>query len=202
MDNLTANQMALIGIAAGLMGGVLGWIGRGASFVLKRWFSGSKQQERAAYLNAVADLGAKMRSHGMTLDEVRRLESMMQAPSIAGSNAVTGVVEQLAADQDEPEAFQSNAAMKMRTGAAYEVAEARLYQALMDLQLLMDEREWECIEKAQKHWIAYRSALEDCALREYEGGTHATLALRLVGMAETERRADEIRAQVKNRAER
>lgn len=56
------------------------------------------------------------------------------------------------------------------------------------------------MEKAQEHWQAYRSCLEGAALMEYEGGTHATLAMAFVGMAETERRADEVRAQVKDRA--
>jgi uncharacterized protein YecT (DUF1311 family) len=93
-------------------------------------------------------------------------------------------------------------AMKMRTGAAYGVAEAKLDQALMDLRLLIGEHEWEHVEKAQENWNRYRSCLEDAALREYEGGTHATLAMALVGLAETERRANEVREQVEERAAR
>ena len=61
---------------------------------------------------------------------------------------------------------------------------------------------WEHIEKAQEHWRAYRSSLEDAALREFEGGTHAILAVTMVGLAETERRAAEVRAQVEERSRR
>lgn len=202
MGHLASNQVALLGTAALLVGGFIGWLGRGAGFVLKRWWTGSPKQERATYLNTVADLGAKLRAHGMTMDEVRKLEEVVQNPSVQSSSTANQVVEQLSADADdaEPEAFQSNMAMKMRTSAAYEVAEAKLNQALMDLRLLVGEHEWECIEKAQRHWRAYRSALEDWALREWDGGTGATLAMAFIGMAETERRADEIRAQVKERA--
>jgi uncharacterized protein YecT (DUF1311 family) len=92
--------------------------------------------------------------------------------------------------------------MKARAGTAYGVAEAQLDQALMDLRLLIGEHEWEHVEKAQEHWCAYRGALEDAALREYEGGTHASLAMTMVELAETERRAAEIRAQVEERSAR
>jgi hypothetical protein len=112
------------------------------------------------------------------------------------------MVEELADEAGEPEVFHSNLAMKARTGAAYSVAEAKLDQALMDLHLLVGDKEWACTERAQEHWRAYRSALEDSALCEYEGGTHATLAMALVGLAETERRTEEILAQVKDRAAR
>jgi len=112
-----------------------------------------------------------------------------------------GVVEQFA-EETEPEAFYSNAAMQMRTGAALEVAEAKLNQALKDLQLLMREGEWEALEKAQEAWQQYREALQNCAHREYEGGTHAPLAWVFAGLAETERRTAEICEEVKDRTAR
>ncbi|HZC38182.1 MAG TPA: lysozyme inhibitor LprI family protein [Sphingomicrobium sp.] len=204
MEHLTANQITLLLAAVGLVSGSIGWLGRGLSFLLVRWWTGTPKQEQATYLNTVADLGAKLRSHGMSIDEVRQLSDAVQNPSIESSAAANTVVEQLSADADasEPDAFQTNAAMKMRTSAAYEVAEAELNQALMDLRLLVGEHEWECVQKAQEHWRAYRRALEEWTLRQWEGGTGAGLAAGLVGMAETERRADEIRAQVEQRASR
>ena len=202
-DNLTTNQVAALGTAAVLLGGLLGWLGRGLGFVLTRWWTGSKKQDRAAYLNTVADFAAKMRNNGMTIDDVRHFEGVMQDPSVAASPSVAGVVAQLALEKgQEPSAFQSNMAMKVRAGSAYGVAEAQLDQALMDLRLLIGEHEWEHIEGAQKHWRAYRSALEDAALREFENGTHATLAMTMTGLAETERRAAEVRAQVEERSKR
>lgn len=100
---------------------------------------------------------------------------------ISSSEAASHVVEQLLDDAAEPAAFQSNMAMKMRAGAAYDVAGAKLERALMDLQLLASEDEWEGIGNAQNHWRAYRNALEDGALRQYDGGSHATLAAAFVG---------------------
>jgi uncharacterized protein YecT (DUF1311 family) len=194
--------VTLLIAVAGIAGAFIVWLGKGGTFLLTRWWTGSPKQERATYLNSVVDLGAKLRAHGMTLEEVRKLEEVVQNPSVQDSKAASQVTEDILGDSSEPEAFQSNMAMKMRAGAAYEVAEAKLEQALMDFRLLIDEHEWEHIEKAQEHWRAYRACLEDAALREYAGGTHATLAMSLVGMAETERRADEIRAQVKERTER
>lgn len=202
VENLGANEVALIGTVALLAGGFLGWLGRGLGFVLTRWWTGSKKLDQAAYLNTVADFAAKMRANGMTIDDVRHFEEVMQNPSVAASRGVNNVVALIATEDEEtePSAFQSNPAMKARAGSAYDVAEAQLNQALIDLRLLIDEHEWEHIEAAQQHWRSYRSALEDAALREYEGGTHATLAMTMVGLAETERRAAEVRAQVEERS--
>ena len=94
----------------------------------------------------------------------------MHGPAVASSTAASGVVEALAKDAKGPSAFHSNVALKARTGAAYDVAKAQLDQALMDLRLLIGEHEYKAVEAAQEHWREYRRALEDCALREYEGG--------------------------------
>lgn len=54
------------------------------------------------------------------------------------------MVEQLSEDADhaEPEVLQSNMTMKMRTSAAYDVAGAKLEEALIYLRLLMGEAKW------------------------------------------------------------
>jgi uncharacterized protein YecT (DUF1311 family) len=209
MEHLTANQVALVGLVFGLLGGLVGWLGRGLSFVLKRWWTGSGKQERATYLNTVADFAAKMRAHGVTLDDVRELEAVMQNPAVASSPAATEVVERVAAEvseqadtDDQPMAFLTNYAMKVRTGESYKVAEAELDQALADLQLLLGEREWACVQEAQEHWRAYRNALSESARLEFEGGTHAGLAATFVGLTETERRTAQVREQVNERAAR
>lgn len=199
MVHLTATEVTLLVAGASLFGGLFAWLGRGLAFVLARWVKKSPKHEHAAYLNTVADLGAKMRANGMTIDEVRQLEKAIQNPSIASSGAAAQVVEELATDP-EPKVFQSNYAMKMRTGAAQNVAEAKLEQALRDLQLLMGEPEWDAIVRAQEHWQAYRGWLEESAAREFAGGTHAGLASSLASLAETERRMHEVLAQVNERA--
>ena len=179
----------------------MGWFARGLGFVIKRRLTGAKKQDRAAYLNTVADVGAKMRQHGMTLEEIGELEALMQNPAVAASSGVTEVVEQ-AANDEEPSAFLTNYAMKVRTGTAYSVADAQLNQALEDLRLLMTDKEWECLEKVQEHWKAYRHSLAESGRLEFEGGTHAGLASIFVALSETERRGAEVRAQVEERARR
>ena len=152
MGDLTSDQITLLVAAAMLAGGFVGWLGRGLSFLLIRWWTGSSKQEQASYLSALADLATKLRAHGMTIAEVREIERMVQDPTISSSETAAQVVEALAKDADEPEEFNSNIAMKMRAGAAYEVAESRLRQALTDLQILVPEHQWATIEKAQMHW--------------------------------------------------
>lgn len=194
---------ATIAVAViGLVAGLIGWLGRGLTFVAKRWWTGAPKQERATYLSSVADLAAKLRGSGMTLEDVHKFEALMQSEAVANSSAAGGVVANLVQDPVDSSPLQSNVALKARTSAAYDVAKAQLEQALMDLRLMISEREYEAVEVAQERWQEYRRALEDCALREYEGGTHATLALLLSGLGETERRTQEIRAEIAKRASR
>ena len=201
MDSLTQNQITLLVTFVGLVAAVVGWIGRGLSFVLARWWTNSPKHDRATYLNSVADLAAKLRANGMTIEDVSQLEGIMHNPNVVQSNAANKVVEELA-EESEPEAFHSNFAMKARTGAAYTVAEAQLEQALMDLRLLISEEQAEVLDEVQKTWQEYRHSIEDYALREYKGGTHATLALALAGLSETERRTEEVRREIADRAAR
>ncbi|WP_150126932.1 hypothetical protein [Sphingomonas panacis] len=138
--------MAIVGLIAGFAG----WIGRGLTFLLNRWWTGAPQKEQAAYLNSVADLASKLRTHGMTIEEVRELEAIVRNPAVVGSVGATRVVEVMSEDTSDPQAFQSNIAMKARTGAAYTVADALLEQAIMDLRLVIGEHEYEVFEVAHQ----------------------------------------------------
>lgn len=191
-------QVALIAF----VGGLAGWVGHGFSFVLKRWWTGSPKHDQATYLSAVADLGVKLRTNGMTMEDVRQLEAIMRDPSIYSSSTAQQMVEEIAEDANEPDYFSSNVAMKARATAAYEVAEAKLQQSILDLRFLLNERENKALKITQQHWRDYRRAMENCALFEYEGGSHATLAMVFAGLSETQRRADELRAQVVKRSAR
>lgn len=86
----------------------------------------------------------------MTLDEVRELEAIVRNPAVTSSIGASHVVEAMADDTTEPEGFQSNLAMKARTGAAYTVADARLEQALINLRLLIGAHEFEVLEVAHQ----------------------------------------------------
>jgi uncharacterized protein YecT (DUF1311 family) len=202
MLQLTAPQATLIVAVVGLVAGFVGWLGQGSTFLLHRWWTGAPRQEQAAYLNSVADLAGKLRAHGMTMDDVRQFEAIMRNPAVAGTAGASDVVDALAEEAEEPDVFHSNVAMKARTGAAYDVADAHLKRALMDLRLLLGEREEEALETAQARWCEYRLALEVCAGLEFEGGTNAPLAEMMAGLTETERRTAEIHAKVEERSAR
>lgn len=191
----------LLVAGVGLIGIALGWAVNGVAFVVKRKLSGSANSEKAAYLNSVTDLAAKLRANGMTIRDVHDLERLMRSAPVASSPSAGAVVDEIVSG-GEPSAFSSNVAMKGRVGAAYEVAEAKLKQALLDLHLLLGDDEHELLDQAQEAWAVYRGILEDRSLREYAGGTHAPLAAVATGLAETERRAAQIMAEVEERANR
>lgn len=202
MLQITAPQATIIAAVIAFAGGLFGWFGRGVTFLIHRWWTGARKQEQAAYLNIVADLAAKLKANGTTLEEVRQFEKIMRKPSLASSMAATEVVEKIDDEPDTYAAFLSNVAMKARTGADYGVADASLEQALVDLRLLLSVEEAKALDVAQRQWTEYRKALEVCAGLEFEGSTHAPLAGMMAGLIETERRTTEIRAQVQERAAR
>src|SRR5688572_9515690 len=96
MDSLTDTQLTLFITIVGLAAAVIGWMGRGLSFLLTRWWTNAPKRDQAAYLNSVADLAAKLRANGMTIEDVSQLEAIMQNPSVLESNAAAKVVEGLA----------------------------------------------------------------------------------------------------------
>lgn len=185
----------------GLLGIALGWAANGIGFFTKRKLTGASKTERAVYLNTLTDLAEKLRANGMTLSDVHAFESVMSSAPMASSKGAGVIIGELASSS-EPSAFSSNAAMKGRVAAAYQVAEAKLEQALLDLHLLLGEDEHELLDQAQEAWAAYRRVLEDRSLREYNGGTHAPLAAVATGLAETERRTDQILAEIEERSTR
>lgn len=185
----------------GLAGIALGWGINGIAYFVKRKLTGASNAERASYLNNVTDLAGKLRANGMTLDDVHAFESVMRSASVSSSVSADKIVSELAST-NEPSVFHSNVAMKGRVGVAYEVAEAKLKQALLDLHLLLHDGEHELLEEAQEAWKVYRRILEDRSLREYYGGTHAPLAAIATGLAETERRTDQILAEIDERLKR
>lgn len=202
MLELTSPQVTLLVAGSSLLAGLAGWFGRGLAFLLYRYWTGAPKRDEASYLHSVADLAAKLRTDGTTLDEVRQFEKIMRRPSLATSTAATEVVEAIEEKTDSYAAFLSNVAMKARTGADYGVADANLEKALVDLRLLLGDEEAEALEVAQERWTEYRNALEDCAGLEFNCGTHAPLAGMMAGLTETERRTAEIRSQVQERAAR
>lgn len=206
MDYFLTPQGALL-LAIG--GPLLGWFGKGSAAMLWRWWTGAPRQERAVYFNSLADLGAKLKATGMSVEEVRELGAMLNNPTLAGSAGPT-IVEaavnaaaprEPAAEPNEVAAFGTNFAMKLRAQASYEAANAKLDQSLVDLSLLIGGEEAAALTEASVHWSAYRKALEKCTMLRYKGGSHAPLAATLRGFAETERRTAEIDAEVAERAQ-
>lgn len=145
MLQITAPQATIIVAAITIVGGLIGWFGRGVTFLVNRWWTGAPKQEQAAYLSVVADLVAKLKANGMTLEEVRQFEMIMRKPGLANRIAATTVVETIQEDSSTYVPFLSNVAMKARTGAEYGVAEAHLEKALVDLRLMLSDQESEAL---------------------------------------------------------
>lgn len=183
-------------VATGLAGGLLGWLGSRAAFLFERKVTGAKDKEQVAYLKEVVDLSERLAANGMTISDARQFGALLRAPASNHGEAAREAISALL----EPQSFQSNIAMKARASAAYDVAEAKLKQVLLDLELQLDEGEGEALEAAQVAWEEYRKRLEDRALRQFQGGTHATLAMTITGLSETERRTEELAAEVKERS--
>ena len=196
MDAAGAGASALwicggVGFAAAL----IGWFGRGLAFLIKRWFVGDKHRERLEYISQLADLKIKLRESGLNVEEVEEVAQLLKNPKSKASDKARAVVNEMKEDFQKFDPFDSNVAMKGRAGASYEVANAQLEQALVDLRLVVGE-DWPFIERTHEAWLVYRKSLEEWAYQQFEGGTHAPLSMTMAGLSETERRTAEIREEV------
>ena len=192
LSALSDNEAKLLVGLTAVAGVILGLLGSGLGFIVKRWFVGAKQKERLDYISGLADLKIKLREAGLSMDEVREVGGLLANPTMKASERAQEIVAEIKEDMGRFGPHDTNVAIQIRTGAAYEVANAQLQQALVGFGLTVDEADWTYVEKIQDAWKQYRSALEDWAYHQYEGGTHAPLAMTAAGLAETERRTKEI----------
>jgi uncharacterized protein YecT (DUF1311 family) len=203
---LSAPEVALLTLLVGGISAFLGWLARGASFVSKRWITGAARQEKASFYQAVTDIAAKMKASGARPEEIAEIAKLVTSEMRTGGTTaveiITGEHGAKVDDRSEHPAFWSNPAMKMRAGAKAAIATAQLEAALTDLRLLMTEHEQEYLEKAQSAWENFHQAQIDLAFTEYFGGTHASLAAELAGIAETEHRLAQILSEVADRKSR
>ena len=200
LTNLSETQLKLFIAGIGLVAMLFGWFGRGISFLLSRWMTGAGKREEVTYLASVADLAGKLRTSGMTFDEIADFEKLFRTPALRASPASTSLL--IGTEEHEPDAFSNTVAMGARAAAASDVAEAQLQQALVDLFLLTHEPEREHLDAAYAAWVEYRRTLQSAAGAEYSGGTFAPIAGTLAGIAETERKTAEIKALVEERSAR
>lgn len=196
MRDLSSDELKLIIALVGFGGVILGYVVRAVGFVIQRQWTKAGRQEQATYLATMTNIAGALRTHGMSIEEVRQVEALMTNAAISSSPSALAVVAAAQGEPSDPDAFASSPAMKARAGAAYQVVNAQLEQALTDLKLLGDDEEARCVDQLNVAWKAYRTELENKALRQYEGGTHAPLAMVLAGVAETERRMKEVRQEV------
>ncbi len=180
-----------------MLGGLVAWFAKGLAFMLQRKVTDAKAKEHVTYIRDVVDLSERLTATGMTIEDAKQFEALLRAPAANHGEAARRAISDLL----EPASYQSNFAMKARAGAAYEVAEAKLKQVILDLEILLSPRENQGLEASQAAWTEYRKSLENRSLKQFEGWTHATLAMTLTGLTETERRVEELRVEIAERVE-
>lgn len=196
MWNLTDSQAVIVAAGFTLLGGLIAWFGRGIAFVLQRKVTDAKAKEQVTYYRDVVDLSGRLAAAGMTIDDAKQFEALLRAPAANHGEAAKKAIDILL----EPAAFDSSFAMRLRADAANEVARSKLQQVLTDLNLMLDDRERDALDAAQKAWQAYIESLSERSFIQFEGGSNATLAMMITGLTETERRIEELRAEVHERA--
>jgi uncharacterized protein YecT (DUF1311 family) len=197
---LAGNEKELITAGAALSGGLLGWFGRGLGFWLARRVTGAGRKEHVDYLTSVAGLMSKMRADGTSVEEVAAFGSALRSPALVQSREVASIVEiRHCAEIDR---FSSSYAMRTRASAQLDLANAKLMQIQVDQRLVLEEVEEEPVAEMHKTWTEYRRALMEAAASEYSGGTIGSIVAALVGIAETERRSEELQSWVVARVER
>lgn len=196
MWNLSDSQVALVVAVAGMLGGLIAWFGRGVSFMLQRKITDAKAKEDVHYIKEVVDLSERLTAAGMTIEDARQFEALLRVPNANHGDAARVAISTLI----EPTAFETNMGMKLRADAACQVARAKLTQVIVDLKLLLPEEEHGALDAAQVAWEAYLRCLEDRSYVQFEGASHSTLAMMITSLSETERRIEELQAEVMERS--
>jgi uncharacterized protein YecT (DUF1311 family) len=153
----------LVALSVALIGGI-GWL-------IKRVITGERRKEAASELTAVLDLLHKLKASGMTMEQAKRLAVEFgkgKMPVPVGQQDDVGIVEY---SDEEPDQYGTTMAMKMRLGAQLDAVNAQLKQALVDLELLLDENEGQLLEKAQADWEKHARSEATLASSVMSGGT-------------------------------
>lgn len=184
----------------------LGALGREALFHVRRQIAGVSKQEHLDYLTGTATLVKTLKDAGVSMDELKAVAGTLKRPSIRDNLLPTAKSDALKpserADRRVLDYDGSNYEMKSQAGLDLEAAQARLDVAVRQLKDQLGDHEQAAFEKAQEIWENYRNAVADAARAEYDGGTHAGLAAALTALAETQRRMNEIRADLAEREQR
>lgn len=147
----------------------------GAGFLLKRVMTGAKIQEQVTLFAGLTDISAKMKEHGLSPDDVnaltafvsskRRAEKLQKEPEAVAAIAVD-------AEGDEPDGYWTQFAMNQRAAAALRTADARLEEALLELEHFAGSDE---LTRVQDAWERFRDEQADFAASQYAGGSIAPL---------------------------
>ena len=181
----------IVALVVAVIGGV-GWL-------IKRLITGERRREAASELTAVVDLLHKLKTSGMTMEEAKRLAAQFgrgDAPSPISQQDVIDAKD----DVDElPNQYGTTMAMKMRLGAQLDSVSAQLEQALVDLELLLDEDEGKLLGKSQSNWAAYARSEAKLFSSTMSGGTMEGVLFLAEMIEQSEARIEAIKKQTRQR---
>jgi uncharacterized protein YecT (DUF1311 family) len=177
------------------------FIGGAVGFLVKRWLTQSSTHERTALLSSLADLRAKMRTEGVSLDQIIELENMVRGKVNVSKETAEAVTGQSEVDDDAnlPPGYWTTAAMRGRAHARFAVVDAQLDEAFTELATLVSHEETEPLSKSHTAWQTYRDQQIDYAYARYPGGTSGPLYGTLHGIEVTERRLAELQQEIEAR---
>lgn len=198
LNNLSESELATIFALLPLIGGVIG-------FGLTRWWTQASAHEKAAHLNNLADLRAKLQAGGLSIGDIEDFETRLLSGAKSAAEAVLAAV---GGDGDEdaelglPQSYWTTVAMSARANAKLASLDAQLEEVLTDLGTLISDHESEELYKMQRAWYVYRARAMSYAASEYCGGTIAPLVGVAHGMELTEERIAAITASLAYRKQR
>ena len=171
----------------------------GLGFMIKRRITGAKAQERVTLFAGLADISAKMKQHGLSVDDVSAMEAFVSSKRRAGvllasASAQTEVFREETAV--EPEGYWTQAAMNQRADASFRTVDAQLAEALLELEHFSDG---EHLRSAQEAWEHFREQQAEFAASQYAGGSIAPLIAASEAQAVTEQRLAWARAEIEER---
>ena len=131
-------------------------------FLVRRHLTKASRHEQAALYSALTDLRAKMTSANVSFADLDAFEAQIRSK-------VREADMQLASESAEPDRYWTQSEMNLRAYAEYEVENAKLRQAIAELEGLVGENAH--FREAQEAWETYRDREAEFAAGVYEGGS-------------------------------
>lgn len=181
----------IVAVVVAAIGGV-GWF-------VRRLVTGERRREATSELTAMVDLIHKLKSSGLTMEEAKRMAAQFGTRDTSAWKSPPNKIKVKNDIDVLPDQYGTTMAVKMRLGAELDSVNARLKQALVDLELLLDDDERELLANSQSNWTTFAESEAKLFSSNMSGGTMEGVLFLAEMIEQSEQRIEAVKKQTRQR---